>query len=196
MQKPQEERTLVLVKPDGVIRGLVGEVVSRFEKRGLKIIALKMVWPTSEHIDKHYPSHNEWLSSVGSRTSEFFKNKNMDVKEHFGTENHAEIGKQVKSWLTDYLTSGPVVAMVVKGMHAITTVRKLVGHTYPIEAAPGTIRGDFSVDTPSAANVEKRVVKNIVHASGDDAEAAHEIEHWFSPEEVHDYKRADEHAMF
>lgn len=196
MQKPQEERTLVLVKPDGVIRGLVGEVITRFEKRGLKVIALKMVWPTSEHIDKHYPSHDEWFSSVGSRTSEFFKNKNIDVTEHFGTENAAEIGKQVKGWLTDYMTSGPVVAMAVEGMHAISTVRKLVGHTYPIEAAPGTIRGDFSVDTPSAANVEKRVVKNIVHASGNEEEASHEIEHWFSPEEIHDYKRADEHVMF
>lgn len=196
MKKPKDERTLVLIKPDGVIRGLVGEVILRFEKRGLKIIALKMVWPTSEHVDKHYPSHDEWFSSVGSRTSEFFKNKNIDVKEHFGTENPAEIGKQVKNWLLDYMTVGPVVAMVVEGMHAITTVRKLVGHTYPIEALPGTIRGDFSVDTPLAANVEKRVVKNIVHASGNEAEASHEIEHWFSPEEIHDYKRADEDIMF
>ena len=196
MAKPQDERTLVLVKPDGVIRGLIGETILRFEKRGLKIIALKMVWPTSEHIDQHYPSHNEWFSNVGSRTSEFFKNKNIDVKEHFGTENAVEIGKQVKDWLLDYMTVGPVVAMVIEGMHAITTVRKLVGHTYPIEALPGTIRGDFSVDTPSAANVEKRVVKNIVHASGNEDEAMHEIEHWFSPEEIHHYKRAAEHIMF
>src|SRR3989344_6534408 len=196
MAKPQDERTLVLVKPDGVIRGLIGETILRFEKRGLKIIALKMVWPTSEHIDQHYPSHNEWFSNVGSRTSEFFKNKNIDVKEHFGTENAVEIGKQVKDWLLDYMTVGPVVAMVIEGMHAITTVRKLVGHTYPIEALPGTIRGDFSVDTPSAANVEKRVVKKIVHASGNEDEASHVIEPWFSPEEINDYKRSDEDIMF
>ncbi|MBI2023096.1 nucleoside-diphosphate kinase [Candidatus Giovannonibacteria bacterium] len=196
MTHPKEERTFVLVKPDGVMRGLVGEVLTRFEKRGLKIIALKMVWPTAEHINKHYPSHDEWFKSVGSRTKEFFDGKKINVNEHFGTDDVVEIGKQVKSWLADYLTAGPVVAMVIEGMHAISTVRKIVGHTYPIEALPGTIRGDYSVDTPSAANVEKRVVKNIVHASGNQEESSHEIEHWFSPEEIHDYKRAEEDIMF
>lgn len=192
----KEERTLLLVKPDGVQRGLVGEIMSRFEKRGLKIVGLKMVWPTREHIDDHYPGSNDWFSSVGSRTSAFFKDHDVGVKEHFGTEDPVEIGKQVKGWLSDYLTRGPVVAMVIQGMHAITTVRKIVGSTYPVEALPGTIRGDFSVDTPAAANTEKRVVKNVVHASGNPEEAAHEIEHWFAPEELHDYKRSDEHVMF
>lgn len=193
---PKDERTFVLVKPDGVIRGLIGEVMGRFEKMGLKIIALKMVWPTREHVEKHYPESDEWFSSVGSRTSAFFKEHEIDLREHFGTDEHKEIGKQVKSWLGDYITSGPVVAMVIQGMHAITVIRKLVGHTYPVEALPGTIRGDFSVDTPAAANTEKRVVKNIIHASGNPEEAAHEIEHWFSPEEIHSYKRSDEDVMF
>lgn len=196
MAHPKKERTLVLVKPDGVMRGLSGEVMSRFEKRGLKIVALKMVWPTAEHVDKHYPSSDEWFNTVGSRTKEFFEKKSISVKKHFGTDDAVDVGKQVKSWLADYITLCPVVAMVIEGMHAITTVRKLVGHTYPIEALPGTIRGDFSVDTPSAANVEKRVVKNIVHASGNAEEATHEIEHWFSPEEIYNYKRAEEDIMF
>lgn len=196
MSKVKEERTLVLIKPDGVLRGLIGEVISRFEKRGLKLIALKMVWPTREHVYGHYPDSEEWFGTVGSRTHAFFKEKGIDIKDHFGTEEHVEVGKKVKEWLGDYLTQGPVVAMVFQGMHAITTVRKIVGHTYPIEALPGTIRGDFSIDTPSAANVEKRVVKNIVHASGNQEEAAHEIEHWFSPKEIHDYKRAEEDVMF
>ncbi len=186
----------MLVKPDGVFRGLVGEIITRFEKRGLKVVALKMVWPTREHIFGHYPESEEWFVSVGSRTATFFKEHGMDVKEHFGTDDHCKVGKQVKEWLGDYLTKGPVVGMIIQGMHAITTVRKLVGHTYPIEALPGTIRGDFSVDTPTAANVEKRVVKNIVHASGNRQEAEHEIVHWFLPEEVHDYKRSDEDVMF
>lgn len=178
------------------MRGLIGEIISRFERRGLKIIALKMVWPSREHIGKHYPSHNEWFQSVGSRTKDFFKDKNIDVREHFGTDDDIEIGQQVKGWLADHLTAGPVVALIVEGMHAITMARKIVGHTYPVEALPGTIRGDFSVDTPAAANVEKRAVKNIVHASGNAEEAFHEVEHWFSPEEIHDYKRADEDIMF
>lgn len=192
----REERTFMLVKPDGVKRGLVGECLRRIEQRGLKIIALKMVWPTREHIAGHYPAHEKWFRSVGARTSEFFKEHEVDVEQHFGTKDEVAIGKQVKDWLGDYLTSGPIVAMVIQGMHAVTTVRKLTGHTYPVEALPGTIRGDFSVDTPAAANTEKRVVKNIVHASGDQEEASHEIEHWFSPEEIHHYKRAEEDIMF
>mgnify|MGYP001599270592 CR=1 FL=1 len=199
MKAPKEvrqERTVVLIKPDGVKRGLVGECLKRFEQRGLKIIALKMVWPTPEHIEGHYPSAEEWFKSVGLRTKEFFESKKMKVSDHFGTENEVEIGRQVKGWLSEHLTDGPVVAVIIEGMHAIATVRKIVGHTYPIEALPGTIRGDFSVDTPSAANVEKRAIKNIVHASGNAQEARHEIEHWFAPEEIHDYPRSDEETMF
>ncbi len=196
MKNPKQERTIVLIKPDGVMRGLIGEIISRFEKRGLKIIAIKMVWPTREHIDKHYPESGEWLNNVGSRTLAFFKEHNIDAKKHLGTEETVEIGKMIKGWLGDYLTQGPVVAMAVEGMHAISVVRKLVGSTYPVEALPGTIRGDFSIDTPASANVAKRVVKNVVHASGDNQEADHEIEHWFSPEEIHSYKRSDEDIMF
>jgi len=196
MAHPKKERTLVLVKPDGVMRGLTGEIISRFEKRGLKVVALKMAWPSLKHINEHYPSHDAWFESVGAKAKDFFQNKGMSVQEHFGTENTIEMGKQVKGWLANYLISGPVVAMVIEGMHAITTVRKLVGHTFPIEALPGTIRGDFSVDTPSVANVEKRVVKNIVHASGNEEEAKHELAYWFFPEEIHDYKRAEEDIMF
>ena len=196
MVNPRQERTVVLVKPDGVKRGLIGEIVSRFEKRGLKIVAMKMVWPTREHIDKHYPESDEWLNSVGSRTLAFFKEHNIDAKTHLGSEEATQIGKMIKGWLGDYLTQGPVIAMAIEGMHAISVVRKLVGSTYPVEAMPGTIRGDFSIDTPASANVQKRVVKNVVHASGDHSEASHEIEHWFLPEEIHSYKRFDEEVMF
>lgn len=193
---PKLEKTLVLVKPDGVFRGLVGEIISRFEKRGLKVVALKMVWPTRQHVYRHYPKDAVWFTSVGARTSQFFQEHRVDVKQHFGTDDHLKIGQKIKTWLGDYMTQGPVVAMTVQGMHAIATVRKLVGHTYPAEAAPGTIRGDFSVDTPAAANVEGRVVKNIIHASSNLQEAKHEISHWFTRQEIHDYKRADEDTMF
>lgn len=196
MKNPKQERTIVLIKPDGVKRGLIGETIVRIEKRGLKIIALKMVWPTREHIHGHYPENEEWFSTVGSRTHGFFKERAIDIKDHFGTEEHIKIGKKIKEWLGDYLISGPIVAMVISGMHAISVVRKIVGHTYPSEALPGTIRGDFSVDTPVVANVESRVVKNIVHASGNPDEATHEVEHWFAPEEIFDYKRAEEDTMF
>lgn len=196
MRNPIQERTVVLIKPDGVMRGLIGEIISRFEKRGLKIVAMKMVWPTRGHIDKHYPESREWLNNVGSRTLTFFKEHNIDAKKHLGSGEATQIGKMIKGWLGDYLTKGPVVAMAIEGMHAISVVRKLVGSTYPTEAMPGTIRGDFSIDTPASANVQKRVVKNVVHASGDSKEAMNEIEHWFFPEEIHTYKRSDEEVMF
>ncbi|QQG46041.1 MAG: nucleoside-diphosphate kinase [Candidatus Niyogibacteria bacterium] len=193
---PKEERTLVLVKPDGVKRGLVGEILTRFEKRGLKIIALKMIQPTKEHISGHYQGEDEWLETIGEKTKSAFEKQGLDLMGKMGTNESKEIGRKVKGWLEDFMTSGPVVAMVIQGMHAISTVRKIVGHTYPIESAPGTIRGDLSVDTPTAANVEGRAVRNLVHASGDEKEAAHEILHWFAPEEIHGYKRADEDVMF
>ena len=196
MAHPKLEQTLVIIKPDGVLRGLVGEIIQRFERRGLKLAGLKMVWPSRTHIDKHYPNDPAWFRTLGERTGNFFAEHKLDVKKSFGTADPIKIGRQVKSWMGDFMIQGPVVAMVVQGMHAITTVRKLVGHTYPIEALPGTIRGDFSVDTPTAANPEKRVIKNIIHASGNPAEAKHELKHWFSPKELYNYKRADEDIMF
>ncbi|MCH7883076.1 nucleoside-diphosphate kinase [Patescibacteria group bacterium] len=196
MSHPKEERTLVLVKPDGVKRGLIGEILSRFEKRGLKVIALKMSWPTKEYIAKHYLGEDDWLEMIGEKNRIAFEKQGLDLKEKMGTTDHKEIGRKVKGWLEEYITSGPVVAMIIQGMHAISTVRKITGHTYPIESAPGTIRGDFSVDTPIAANIEKRAVRNLIHASGDEKEAAHEIKHWFGPEEIHSYKRSDEDVMF
>lgn len=193
---PRLERTVVLVKPDGVKRGLVGEIVSRLEQRGLKIIALKMVSPTREHSAGHYSGSEAWLRGMGEKTLEGFRKYGLDVVDKMGTADTLEIGKIVQGWNVDYLASGPVVAMVIEGMHAITTVRKLVGHTIPIQAVPGTIRGDFSVDSNTAANLEQRTVRNLVHASGDPSESEHEIEHWFAPEEIHDYKRSDEEVMF
>lgn len=195
-QHPRFERTVVLVKLDGVKRGLVGPIIGRFEQRGLKIVALKMVWPTREHSAGHYSGSKAWLRGIGEKTLQAFREYGMNVVDKMGTADPMSIGKMVQGWNVDYLASGPVVAMVVEGMHAISTVRKLVGHTMPIKAEPGTIRGDFSVDSSTAANLEKRTVRNLIHASGDAAEAAHEIEHWFSPEDIHDYKRSDEDVMF
>ncbi|MDP2917902.1 MAG: nucleoside-diphosphate kinase [bacterium] len=193
---PSQERTVVIVKPDAVVRGLIGEIIARFERRGLKVIALKMVWPTKEHVEKHYSGSEEWLRGMGQKTIEAFKEYGMDVKEKMGTDDPMEIGKKVQKWNVSYLSKAPVVAMILKGMHAISTVRKLVGHTLPILAQPGTIRGDYSIDTNTAANLDGRAIHNIVHASGDPGESAHEIEHWFSPEEILDYERAEDKAMF
>lgn len=196
MSHPKEERTVVLVKPDGVMRGLVGEILTRFERRGLKILGLKLVYPTREHAASHYSGSDEWLKGMGNKTIETFAKYGLDLQKEMGTTDALEIGKKVQEWNVNYLSMGPVVAMVLQGMHAITTVRKIVGSTIPITADPGTIRGDFSIDTNTAANADKRAIRNIVHASGDPSEAEHEIKHWFKSDELMSYKRSDEDVMF
>jgi nucleoside-diphosphate kinase len=192
----KQEKTLVLVKPDGVKRGLTGEVVQRIERRGLKIIAMKMMLATPEHATKHLPTNDEWVERLGNKTLKTFAEYNIDPILAQGTSNPKEIGTMVKKALVEYLSSGPVVAMVVQGIHAIDMVRKLAGHTLPVFAEMGTIRGDFSVDSPSVANVERRAIHNIMHASETQEEAANEIGLWFKPEEIHSYKRAEEDIMF
>ena len=196
MAHPKEEKTVVLIKPDGVKRGLTGEVIKRIESRGLKIIALKMIVASSEHVHRHYPQTEEWLRGMGEKTLDNYRQYGKDVIQEIGTDDTLEIGKMVSKWNVDFLISGPVIAMVVQGIHAIDMVRKIVGKTIPAQAEMGTIRGDFSVDSPTLANLGKRAIHNIVHASGDPSEAAHELEHWFSPEEIHEYKRAEEDIMF
>jgi len=196
MVHPREEKTVVLVKPDGVKRGLVGEVISRIEQRGLKVIALKMIMASRQQAKDHYPNTEEWMLGIGAKTLENYQAFGTDPVKAIGTDDPLEIGKMVAEWNGDFLASGPIVAMIVEGIHAIAMVRKIVGHTLPSKADMGTIRGDYSVDSPTLANAEKRTIHNVVHASGDEKEAAHEIKHWFESSEIHNYKRAEEDIMF
>lgn len=187
---------MVLVKPDGVQRGLVGEVLSRFEKTGLKIVGLKMVWADRELIDKHYPKEEEYLKNIGRKSLETYQRYSLDPKAEIGTSDPVEIGKMVRGWLLEYLTSGPVVALALEGVHACDNVKKIAGPTLPTLASPGTIRGDFSIDSSYLANAKKRAIKNVVHISNDSKEAQYEVNLWFGKEELYSYKRADEEAMF
>ncbi|MEI8143498.1 MAG: nucleoside-diphosphate kinase [Candidatus Berkelbacteria bacterium] len=190
------EQTFVMMKPDGVQRGLIGEVVGRLEKRGLKIVAMKMVKPSIEHIDKHYPTDVTWIERLGNKGFTLFEEYGIDPMEVMGTNSKLEAGQMVREWLVNYMVEAPVVAMVVEGVHAIDMVRKIAGHTLPNKADIGTVRGDFSVDSPAAANIAKRAIKNIMHASENPEEAKNEIAHWFSQEEIFDYDRGDHEIMF
>jgi nucleoside-diphosphate kinase len=196
MERPEQETTVLIVKPDGVKRGLVGEVLKRVESRGLKIIAAKMINASREHAHSHYPQTDEWLRGMGEKTLDNYRQYGKDPKKEVGTDDPLEIGKQVSEWNVNFLTSGPMVAVAVRGIHAVDMVRKIVGKTIPAQAEMGTIRGDFSVDSPTLANAQKRALRNVVHASGDESEAAHELQHWFEEKELHDYKRAEEDIMF
>ena len=186
----KEEKTFVLIKPDGVRKGLIGEVINRFERRDLKIVALEMFTPTHAMIDMHYPKTDSWLARLGEKTLTTYAKYDLDALAEVGTAEPLEIGKQVRTWLIDFMTSAPLVRMVVQGVHAVDVVRKVAGPTMPYLADMGTLRGDFSVDSPAIACAEKRAVMNILHASETPEEAAHEIAHWFgSTDSVHDYKR-------
>lgn len=196
MRHPKEEKTILIIKPDGVKRGLIGEILRRTEQRGLKIIALQMIWATREEMDKHYPKDENWVQRLGQKTLNNYKKYNLDPLKELGTKDLLEIGQQTRGWLLDYMTSGPVVKIVIKGIHAIDMIRKLVGATMPCQAEMGTIRGDFSTDSAAAANKDKRAVHNIVHASETEEESEHELAQWFLLEEVHDYKRIEEEIMF
>src|SRR3989338_2030964 len=198
MNDLQKETTVVLVKPDGVKRGLAGEVISRFEKMGLKIIALKMVWADKEMAAKHCPeSRADLMKAIGEKTLATYEKYGRDPKEEFGELSAQKIGRMVNKWNIDFITSGPVVAILLEGAHAIDNVRALAGNTLPVFAAPGTIRGDFSIDSPALANAKHRAVRNIIHASGNPEEAKYERQLWFREGEVVDnYKRTDEEIMF
>ncbi len=186
---PKEERTFLMVKADGVRKGLIGETIKRLEQRDLKIVALEMFQATREQADNHYPKDEEWIIGMGNKTLSTYEKYGYDPKAELGTNDALEIGQRVRLWLLDYLTSAPMVKMVVQGVHAIDMVRKIAGNTLPFKAEMGTIRGDYSADSPALANKEKRAVYNIVHASATPEEAKHEIEFWFGGNPIYDYKR-------
>ncbi|MBI2618128.1 nucleoside-diphosphate kinase [Candidatus Kaiserbacteria bacterium] len=186
---PKKEKTFVLIKPDGTRKGLIGEIIKRFEQRDLKIVALEMFQPTKEEIDNHYPKDGKWMARLGGKTLETYKKYNLDPMKDFGSEDPLTLGKEVRKWLVDYMISAPLVKMVIEGVHAVDMVRKIAGPTLPYQADMGTIRGDFSNDSPAVANAEKRAVANLLHASETPEEARHEIEHWFKNESIQSYKR-------
>jgi len=190
------ERTLVLVKPDAVKRGIVGRIITRFEEAGLKMVGLKLVHATREHVESHYPNTPEWIRGMGEKTLQTYREQGKDPITEIGTDDAMEIGTMIKNWNVDYLTSGPLLALVLEGAHAISVVRKMCGFTLPAFADPGTIRGDFSITSPIAANELKRAVRNLVHASSDAQEASYEISHWFSTDELFPYESAAESVMF
>lgn len=180
------EQTLVLVKPDGVARALTGEILSRLERVGLKIVALKMVRPSRDLADRHYALTEEWMLGVFTKA----KAKYEANGEVFPYSDHKAYGKSIKDGLIEFIASGPIAAAVFEGEQAVALVRKLVGATEPASSAPGTIRGDLSLDTYALSNAQNRPIRNLIHASGNLDEAKNEIAIWFSKEELHAYQSA------
>lgn len=186
----KSERTLVLIKPDGVQKGLIGEIIGRFEQRDLKIVALEMFQPTRAQLDAHYPKDQAWIRRLGEKSLSTYEKYGIDPEPLVGTTDALAIGEMVREWLLSYMLSAPLVRMVVQGLHAVDMVRKIAGPTMPFLADMGTIRGDFSNDSAVLANSEKRAVANLVHASETPQEAEHEITQWFGKKPpIFEYKR-------
>lgn len=197
VDKIKFERTFCMIKPDGVKRGLIGDIIQRIEKAGLKVVAMKMEVPTAEKVRAHYPMSDEaWVLRLGEKSLSSFDNLDAEAVDVLGTVNQAEIGNKVAESLVEFMTSGPVVALVVEGIQAVDMVRKLCGHTLPFKADVGTIRGDYSVDSPAVANVEMRAIHNLIHASETAEESKSEIDLWFDGAKVPSYPLGNEAIMY
>lgn len=191
-REASKERTLVVIKPDGVQRGLIGEVIRRYERIGFKLAGIKMVVPTAEMIEKHYLVNPDWKVNVGTKNLKAYKEKGIAPP----TDDPLAQGEMVLGKLKSYFTSGPVIAMVWQGMHVVEVVRKLTGGTEPLTSDVGTIRGDFSIDSYQVSDIDNRAVRNIVHASGNINEAEKEIALWFSNAEVINYRLVAEEILY
>lgn len=189
---PKRERTLVIVKPDGIQRSLVGEIIGRFERVGLKMVGMKMVIPTAELIEKHYTLDPEWMMKTGLKSIKGYTDKGLVPPE----TDPIKVTKKVLKNLVNYMTSGPVVAMIWEGAHSVELVRKMVGGTEPRTSDVGTIRGDYVLDSYVLSDHDGRAVRNLVHASGCPKEADDEINHWFKKDEILNYQIVNERILY
>lgn len=179
------ERTLAVLKPDAVKRGLIGKIIQRFEDAGLKIVGMKMVLADEKLAKQHY--QDSLIPIVGNKTK-----KDWDAFGVKYTETAEEIGTMIVEGTRKFLMSGPVIAIVLEGLHAVEIVRKLVGTTGPKDSPPGTIRGDFAHLSLGYASIKRVGAANLIHASGNVDEAKKEIDLWFSPKELRSYKTVHE----
>lgn len=192
MAHPKDERTLVLIKPDGIQRTLIGEIIKRYERIGLKLVGVKLVIPTTIQVEKHYTVDPGWRQATGEKSIQSYLKKGLKPP----SDNPLVLSGKVLERLKKYLISGPVVAMVWQGAHAAAIVRKITGGTEPLTSDIGTIRGDFVLDSYSMSDNDGRAVRNLVHASGSAKEAVKEIKLWFKPSELVDYRLVQEQIIY
>lgn len=198
-QFPSVEQTFVMIKPDGVKRGLVGKVWQKFEEAGLKLAAARMIQASDAQAKGNYPGTDEWLVGMGAKTWKNYDSDEAKILEDLGTTDKKEIGQKIYDALVGYLTSGPVVISVWEGNEAVKVVRKLAGATDPTVADVGTIRGNWGYDTPKLAVKAGRIVfQTLVHISDSPEESKREIEHWFGDKfkDLSNYERVDYSGAF
>ena len=192
MAHPSKERTLVIIKPDGVQRTLIGEIIQRYERTGLKLKALKMRQADESIVERHYLVDPEWVRKVGEKSIASYEKKG----EQSPFASAEECGQAVLGRLKTYMSSGPVIAMVWEGNQAVGIVRKITGGTEPLTSDVGTIRGDFTVDSYGVADEDQRAIRNLIHASGSVEEAEKEIAIWFNEADVLNYNLSQDKILY
>jgi nucleoside-diphosphate kinase len=186
-----KERTFVIIKPDAVQRNLIGDIISRIERTGLKIIALKMLVAKEDTLWKHYNKDDAWFLEKGNIAIESRKSQALPVE-----KEAIEYGKDILRSNIEFMTSGPVIAFIIQGNQAVGIVKKIVGGTEPLTSDVGTIRGDYTIDTYSLANSSSRAVRNLIHCSDKVSEAEREISLWFSEADIIKYNLANERILY
>jgi len=187
----KQERTLVILKPDAVQRGLTGEIIKRLERTGLKLVALKIVMATEKQLWAHYEKDDAWFTKKGEQAISDRRAAGMAAD-----KPAIEYGKDIVRFLVKFMMAGPVVPMIWEGNQAVGIVKKIVGATEPLSSAAGTIRGDYSLDSYGLASADERAVRNLIHCSDPLADAAREIPLWFQPAEILGYRLVADQILY
>lgn len=191
MDHPKKERTFVILKPDSVQRSLVGDVISRIERTGLKLVGMKFMLANEDLLWKHYDKKDDWFLSKGQKIIENRQALGLPVE-----MEAMEYGKEIIRALIKFMTCGPIVPMVWEGNQAVAVVKKIVGGTEPTTSDVGTIRGDLTLDSYEIANLDDRAVRNLAHCSDQVSEAQREIALWFNENELLNYRLIAEQILY
>ncbi|HOS88030.1 MAG TPA: nucleoside-diphosphate kinase [Candidatus Paceibacterota bacterium] len=187
----KKERTLVIIKPDGIERSLIGEIIHRIERTGLKLVAMKFIYATEEQFLKHYNKNEAWYEAKGKNTIDNRQANGLPIE-----KPAIEYGKDIIRTLIKFMTATPIIIMVWEGNKAVGVVKKLVGGTEPLSSDVGTIRGDLTIDSYDLSNLDERAVRNLVHCSDDPNEAEREINVWFNNDEILNYRLINEEIIY
>lgn len=191
MTNIKKERTFVIVKPDGVQRSLIGEIIHRIERTGLKLVAMKFVFTNEDNYWEHYNKNDAWFEEKGQNTIDNRKSNNLPIE-----KSAIEYGKDIIRALIKFMTAGPVIMMIWEGNKAVSVIKKIVGGTEPSNSDVGTIRGDLTIDSYELSNVDGRAVRNLIHCSDKPEEAEREIKIWFKEEEILKYRLVGEEILY